>query len=58
MIEYLIGFAYVVIFFVIGLVVGGQIMNYYFANRFEKAAEQCMKEDSVAPLVDELNEML
>ena len=58
MIEYLIAFAYVVIFFVIGLVVGSQIMSYYFANRFEKAAEQCMKENSVTPLVDELNEML
>lgn len=57
MIEYLIAIAYVVIFFVIGLVAGSLTMTYYFDKRFEKAANKCMEDDSVAPILDELSDI-
>lgn len=57
MIDYLVAIAYVVIFFVIGLVAGSLVMNYYYDKRFAEAATKCMDDDSVAPLLDELNDI-
>ena len=52
--DFLIYIGIGVVMFVIGLVIGGQILTMYYSKRFLVIANDCSDSDSVIPIVDEL----
>lgn len=57
MVDVILGLGVVILFFVVGLVLGFYIMKYYYGKRFYTAAEKCMDDDSFEPLIDEMSEI-
>jgi len=52
--DFLIYVGFGVTTFVIGWVIGYQLLTMYYAKRFRVVAQQCSEADSVIPIVDEL----
>jgi len=52
--DFLIYIGIGVIMFVIGMVIGSQLLTMYYAKRFMVVAKDCSDVDSVIPIVDEL----
>jgi len=52
--DFLIYIGIGVVMFVIGLVIGSQILTMYYNKRFLVIANDCSDSDSVIPIVDEL----
>jgi hypothetical protein len=44
-----------IITFAIGMILGYQILIMYYTRRFMEIAKQCSDDDSVIPMVDELD---
>jgi len=53
--DLLIYFGFGVIMFVIGMIVGDQLLNLHYTKRFMVLAKECSDSDSIVPLVDELD---
>lgn len=52
--DLLIYIGFGIITFVIGWVIGDQLLTRYYTKRFMVLAKECSDSDSVVPLVDEL----
>jgi len=52
--DLLIYIGFGIITFVIGWVIGDQVLTMYYTKRFMVLAKDCSDTDSVVPLVDEL----
>lgn len=57
MLDILLGVGVVIVFFLIGAVLGYFIMNLYFKKRFTAAALKCRDDDSFEPFIVEMEEV-
>jgi hypothetical protein len=52
--DLLIYIVFGILTFCIGIILGYQILMFYYTKRFLVLARQCSDEDSIVPIVDEL----